>query len=270
MKILRLKSLIVVAMCLFLSGHAIAAHLGTDYTLGPQVVLGFPTTGIYDASESVVVAGKIATTTTAPLVPGVQHNPTANWTAVVTAAFPALPGWAFANSAKELTAGSLEVRTYDAVSNGSQVAGVRSVGVDFRVNYTPGVGDPTALTNDIHWIQVITNNHKLGGGGGHGINDNKVDNGGAANPYYDTLGAADASDFLDKPGRDDPLANHNWSAELFLVTTPLASGGGAQAVTVWSGVNWGWSSVVPIPGSVWLFGSGLIGLIGIAKKRKRV
>jgi hypothetical protein len=43
---------------------------------------------------------------------------------------------------------------------------------------------------------------------------------------------------------------------------------GANAVTSWSGTADG-IAVVPVPAAVWLLGSGLIGLVGIAKRRRR-
>lgn len=40
-------------------------------------------------------------------------------------------------------------------------------------------------------------------------------------------------------------------------------GGGAASV-----YNGHWTAVVPIPGAAWLFGSGLLGLVGMARRKK--
>jgi hypothetical protein len=42
---------------------------------------------------------------------------------------------------------------------------------------------------------------------------------------------------------------------------------GANSVTSWTGVADG-IAVVPVPAAVWLFGSGLIGLVGLAKRKR--
>ena len=44
-----------------------------------------------------------------------------------------------------------------------------------------------------------------------------------------------------------------------------ASGGSCQTFTTGS---WTRTSVIPVPAAVWLFGSGLIGLIGVARRKK--
>jgi hypothetical protein len=67
-----------------------------------------------------------------------------------------------------------------------------------------------------------------------------------------------------------------------LVPVELSSGNAAQGnvafaahvtdfITSDSGVTsgfFGGSTVVPVPAAVWLFGSGLLGLIGIARRKK--
>ena len=55
--------------------------------------------------------------------------------------------------------------------------------------------------------------------------------------------------------------------------TDNAQGGGildndTTAVTDFTRAVWTQSSVVPIPAAVWLFGSGLIGLVGFARRKK--
>ena len=68
-------------------------------------------------------------------------------------------------------------------------------------------------------------------------------------PYVDWIGAA----FVDNIDVwiDDFLGN------------PVA--GSQDAETTWM---WAKATVVPVPAAVWLFGSGLIGLIGIARRKR--
>ncbi len=256
--------LLTLALCLVVQDRAPAAHVTTIYGAGPYVVFGNPSSGIYDANEPYVIAGGNGSTSLNPLAPGGQENPTANFLAVLTGAYTNGAGWSFVNSAAELTANSFEVRTYDAIGTPG------FVGADFYIQYNPGAGDPTAATHDIHWIQVVTNNHNLTGA--HYTPDNKVDvPAGQTNPYYDTVGAAGNTQFLDIPGRVDTTFNHTWSAEVFLATTPLGSGLGAQQVTLWSGATWGWTNVwVPEPSSIVLGVFGLVGLLGFAWRKRRV
>jgi hypothetical protein len=44
----------------------------------------------------------------------------------------------------------------------------------------------------------------------------------------------------------------------------VGAGGGSFSMTVWADPV----SAVPVPGAVWLFASGLLGLIGVARKQK--
>ena len=242
-------------------GRALAGPISTDFTLGSQTLFGgqVHTTGVYDLTES-YPGGQ---TTLSPAMPTDQLNPTTNFLMVLETVTPwATPGWSFVNSATELTNGSLEVRTYDAIGSTTYA------GAQFNIKYRPGVGDPTEATHDIHWIQVITNNYNISSNPGYGHPENIVDIrlgvNPYTNPYYDNGYAADARDFFDESER---LSNVNttWSGETFLVATPLGSGSGAQQVTLYSGVKWGWANV-PEPGTAALLG---LGFVGLASMRKR-
>jgi hypothetical protein len=56
------------------------------------------------------------------------------------------------------------------------------------------------------------------------------------------------------------------------------TGSGYQSDDGKTGSNYAWAvhsgdvsaSVVPVPAAVWLFGSGLLGLIGMARRKKEV
>jgi hypothetical protein len=62
------------------------------------------------------------------------------------------------------------------------------------------------------------------------------------------------------PGLDPVISFINGGAY-----AAFAAGGGYEPSASNSGTAW---SVVPIPAAVWLFGSGLIGLVGMARRKK--
>src|SRR5688572_28612715 len=101
--------------------------------------------------------------------------------------FTGAAGWTYASAAMELSDDSLVVRRYAARHIGA------SVGADFFVEYVPQGTDPT----DVHWIQIVTNNHRLGAG--HGTPENRVDHLVAGSPYYDHGGLAGPRFLLDRP-----------------------------------------------------------------------
>ena len=73
--------------------------------------------------------------------------------------------------------------------------------------------------------------------------------------------------WLGEAGSPDPLTS--WQ----LVSTD-ANGDGVNGITIVDGpfqgfsANYNFDRVVPVPAALWLFGSGLIGLIGIARRKK--
>lgn len=265
MKVPIIRCLLLLSLCFAVQGRAIAAHITEIYGGGPYVVFGNASSGLYDATDVYAVGGGFGVATLNPLHPTEQLNPTANFDAVLKAAYTAAAGWGFPNSAAELTNNSLEVRTYDVQGTPARV------GADFYIKYNPGLGDPTAATHDIHWIQVVTHDHLIGAP--HGTTANNVDTlpVGAANPYYDTGAAAGDTQFFDFPGRIDTTNGHTWRAELFLASTPKGSGLGAQNATLWSGINWGWGNYwsIPEPSSVVLSLIGLVGLLAYARRKHR-
>ncbi len=58
-------------------------------------------------------------------------------------------------------------------------------------------------------------------------------------------------------GGEDPVSagNASWTAQWFMSC---------------AGVTRGAHTVVPVPAAAWLFGSGLIGLVGLARRKQRV
>jgi hypothetical protein len=157
-------------------------------------------------------------------------------------------------------------------SNGGQS------GADLYVVYNPDNGDP-AIGKNLHWVQVIWNNWSSTPPTENttGKIENIVDNGGAGNPYYDTLGTAGTTtingnqvfNFYDRPGRpSDELAAYNfatpiqWMAEDFLVAdTGKQKANGAEILNVYGGIEYGWQvTLLPEPSSLVLALLGLGGL----------
>lgn len=158
----------------------------------------------------------------------------------VLASSPSKAGWTVRTDDRAITDDTFLIRTYDAQGSAG------SVGADFDVAYRPseaqGSVDPTIL---IHWIQVVTNNHKLDGA--HGQDDNKVDvTTGQNDPFYDTAGLANARDFFDAPRRGDVEEDHLWRGVLMLATgIPKQNGdpGGEIILYPKTAIFWGWANV---------------------------
>lgn len=145
-------------------------------------------------------------------------------------------------------------------------------GAEIDIEYAPHGDDPTG--DDVHWIQVIKDNHALGRGGGHGVDENVVDNKGSKDdPYYDSAfsAAADSTFFDDTPTREN-YQSHNWLGEVFLVEEVNDDNGhGGRTVKIYDGVVWGWINrpvPVPEPPSAALVGIGGL-LLGASRWRCR-
>ena len=162
-------------------------------------------------------------------------------------AFPE-PAWTFSISPTPLSDGSLHIHTYDAIhGDGPNGDCDTCVGAQFDLEYVPHGNDPL----DIHWIQIVADNHAVGSE--HGTQENRVDvpAGHAGNsPYYDDGYSADGRNFFDWPWRPDDDMSHFWTANLLLVAGP-AAGAGPGKVTIYQDVVWGWGNAVPEP-STWV------------------
>lgn len=167
-------------------------------------------------------------------------------TAATIAAQLNAPGWTFASSAHELSDNSLIVHWYEAVYEQHCVnnpANGVCVGANFGLEYQHGADDPV----DVHWLQVVVSNHKLGAP--HGTPENGIDPSAAA-VYFDNAGVAGSTFFVDTPRRNDVDKAHNWTAYLFLVTGPPINADHTVTpglITFYGGVKWGWKNFCVAP-----------------------
>lgn len=172
----------------------------------------------------------------------VGDQPYYNFFNVLNRSFGTFNGWNITGNAQALSAGSIQVHTYSAVGTATRV------GAQFDVQYVPGAKDPAA---NMHWIQVVSDNHNITNNPGHGNLENVVDLAGdnTRTPYYDTGTpvVANSRNLIDTPGRTDVEQSHNWQAALFLVSGPNAPGTAANPATITvyndSGIYWGWDDV---------------------------
>ncbi|MEK0195011.1 MAG: hypothetical protein EAZ78_21435 [Oscillatoriales cyanobacterium] len=154
----------------------------------------------------------------------------------------AFPSWTFLRAPKEKELkGSFEIKTYKACGPltpcqpGLETPQIGGVGAYLSLDYNPVGDDPNPVTERVYWIQRVKSNHK-GGSVIHGTVENIIDiNPGQKNPFY-----SKAPFFSDSPYRIDPLNNHDWFAELYLVKHKP----GTRTVTIYNGIQWGWKNRV--------------------------
>ncbi len=248
---------------LFLVAAGIACLLAPAALAGPvqeayasrviNFANGTPTTsGVYDRTDTYNIGGTDYQAWLRPEKVTEINNTAGEFFFTTLNTWAGASGWTFQSAVNTLTDNSLKIRTYDVQGTATRI------GAEFHVEYVPAGADPTA---NVHWIQVIRNNHNLATG--YGNLDLKVDNLGSTSPYYDHLGAATNREFYDFPGRTQNLTQyHYWDAELFLATGPAA--GSPGAVTLYrTGMRWGWEAV-PTPGSL-----ALLGMTGLVAGRRR-
>lgn len=223
-----------------------AGVIKEDYR--PATIFGITTTGVYDPSDAYNVAGVPWHVDLDPLRPtAVTLTETSADFILLQNVFPtATTGYQFVVSSATLPDNSLVVHTYDAQYGTVKEQGV--IGADFHVEYVP----PSGIHTNVHWIQIICDNHNITDNPGHGNLEYIVDSA-AASPYYDYDAAADDTNFYDDPRRDDVDRKHWWYAELFLVTGPPAADitpATPAVVTLYNtGIKWGWTNV-PEPATI--------------------
>ena len=263
----------------------------TSYPGAPFLVpiAGVNTAGVYRPVQPYVFGGQAMATVLKPITPlsipggGGTTLPGAPNTDfnLLSTLFPGSSGWSYSSGV--LAPGSLTVMTYAAIGP-PNIAG--SVGADFYVKYTP-MNTPTITdpTTNLHWIQIIYDNYNISNNPGYGNPEFIVDNGASPRsilnpngrvPYYDDGGAATGGStavntvyFFDRPLRDNPGQKDTWIADLYLVSGP-AIGAGAGNITIYGGVQWGWTNTpVPLPSALLLFAPALAG-IGVLRKRFKI
>jgi len=225
-KLLLLMSCIGLIVMFFSSCHVVVP------SYAPATEFGYALSGDYDPQEPYSVGVLQCKTELYPniIFPTEDASASAAYLGTLNAAFP---GWTFVNSATGLSDDAIEIKTYDAIGTSTRV------GVWIHARYVPHDSDPT---DSIHWVQILTTNHGLGGTG-HGPSATYVDvASGTTTPYYDEGYAADSRDLIDRPSRSDASLDHTWEATTFLATGPDV-GAGAGTVTLLSpGFTWGWKN----------------------------
>lgn len=172
--------------------------------------------------------------------------------------------WTF-NPAPTDLAGSFRVQRYIAKYLPPDRIYAAGVGGELELQYDYGEGDPKPGDSELHWIQRVVSNHV---GPIHGTNQDNIDvRFGADNPYYDTAFGYqpfDGRTFWDVSQRE-PENSHNWLAELYLVkkTAP-------KQVTIYNGIQWGWSNnsnIQAVPEPLTMFAAGVsLGFGALFKK----
>jgi hypothetical protein len=142
---------------------------------------------------------------------------------------------------------SLIVTAYD-VKGSANYVGIRdgANGANGRfAGFSVQIANGKAPAGNIHWIQVINDNHNVTNNRGHGNGENIIDTNVPTLPYYDGPGntgfAAGSSTFLDPPNRSDGTSSHYWIADLYLATGPANFAPGQ--VTIYNGMLWGWGNL---------------------------
>lgn len=97
------------------------------------------------------------------------------------------------------------------------------------------------------------------------------------NLFYNVLGNS-AGSLTNTGPFSNVVASHYWSATEYAPNTNLAWSffmlDGEQSSGYKADSNYAWAvqsgdvSAVPVPAAVWLFGSGLVGLIGVARRKR--
>lgn len=250
---MRLVALVVGTAALCAAGSVFAGPVQADYA--SRVSFGRTTAGVNRQTQAYTVGTDNWTANLVPpTVSEINNTGGEFFFAQLAAEYPAASGWSFSSAVNTLSNNSLKIHTYAVTGS----AGF--VGAEIDIEYVPGVGDPTA---NIHWIQVVRDNHNVTGNPGHGNGELVVDqNNGRRSPYYDDGFAANSRNFYDFSGRNDGGATHLWQAELYLVVGPAATAPGP--VTIYrTGMAWGWNNI-PAPAS-----SVVIGIAGLFAARRR-
>jgi len=152
---------------------------------------------------------------------------------------------------------------------GSQVSGIGAGGqafdsatLDSFNGLIIGTAQPSIPGIDQTWASMdfgITGNHRTSSGVTV-INDTTLDFSG----WIMTVGGEDYAF-----GATQNVANYNFDGTNFTLSYSwTGSALGSLGVTEYDLILNGTVSSVPVPAAAWLFGSGLLGLVGIARRKK--
>lgn len=162
---------------------------------------------------------------------------------------------------------SFETASYSASLNG--IFNLNIVGTDF-LNSADGGGVDLSFNRDLINVLSVSINETVWDFGGFGISTGIIDN------SLGTVSGIMVNTFSDV-GASFTVATIEFRAvglgvsDLFLnefSLNPWASGGSKINPDHESSLVTVANAVVPVPAAAWLFGSGLIGLIGVARKKK--
>jgi len=147
----------------------------------------------------------------------------------------------------------------------NDVFSVDVIGVNF-INNVDGGGVNIGFDSSVLNVLLVSINETVWDFGGSGISTGTIDNAtGAVSGVMVNADSNVSGDFVVASIQFRVVGNGSSALSLTeYALNPWASGGSAINPAF---VNETFSTI-PVPAAVWLFGSGLIGLIGIAKRKK--
>ncbi len=164
-----------------------------------------------------------------------------------------------------LPGGQFNVSIFDAKTVGTTLGGL-----EINVDWTYAGADKT----DYVWVQGLLDNYLLNGSIVSPFYEMDINNAGCTNTgVWDVDGnrrcaPAYPYQYADRKFYDFPKApwpNSFFDADAYLSKIDYT----ARTLTIYEGVHYGFNlNAVPLPAAVWLFGSGLAGLIGFARRSK--
>lgn len=180
------------------------------------------------------------------------------------------------NLSAEATLNVVLYRAYVQQGSPGCIADPHCGGAEIQVNYNNGGNPPFPIANenniqpgDAVWAQsIVTNQKRNPSQPGNPYLDNAPGTPGAnlgppAYPFqYDGSGGSSASMLYDMPNRDDYAV---WLADAFLSTADYQT----RTLTVYDGLEWGFTVAAPLPATWTLMLTGLAGFGGVVAYRRK-